>query len=431
MTIEDRLRPQITLISPKSDGEKEYIGKWIGNPVTKEKKLGVFDSPRTKGTIVQDLEVKGDTHELTVYFDGADNDETAAAFWRSLDAFGSWSVIHPQRGEIENLYLSRAVWEVEPVRSVGFTTFNTSWIESLPDSTTVSVTELNSLLSGDIFDSIDSAVDQFVDIVSLNSFEEFNALVSGVNKAVNSIKKNTRKFENLQIINPRLTALFRGIDSTISSFPPDVSALAGQFVGLYTAIGLAQNSAQGAIDNMNNIVDGQSDIETDEPNRNGRNAAAVAEFNACLANAQISSAVTLPGIETRGQAIEVATALDNYLDSMIARLDATAELFVDTPIEDQYVPLSVSFGDQVRANRRGIQYLISTALDLKIERRFTTRVPRTPIEIAWTELDGPGEYIEEDGVMIDQNFANFCRWNDLHGNDILWLPAETEVRIFV
>jgi hypothetical protein len=431
MAIEDRLRPEITLISPQSDGKVEYFAKWIGDPITKEKKLGRFDSPRVKGTIVQDLEVRGDLYRFTIFFDDPDHDQTAADFWKSLDAKGSWTIIHPISGTIETLYLSRAVWENEPVRSVGYTTFNTNWVQSLPDATTISIAEQAATVGADADTADLSAQDQLAANVKTNTFEQFNALRSAAEKAVAEIQSKLRAFENLQVINPRLQALFRGITSTLASFPPDVSALAAQFNGIYEAIGLAQNSAAGAVDNFINIIAAQTDIETDDPGVNGRNAAAIAEMNASFANSQIAKAVLLPGIGNRENAIDLANSLNDYLNDIINRFDAVSENFINTPIENQYVPFSIGFSDLVLANRRAIQYLLSTALDLKVERIFTTRVPRSPIEIAWTELGGPGEIIEEDGLNIDQNFADFCRWNNLHGNNLIWLPADTEVRIFI
>lgn len=430
MELKDRILTQITLISPNDDGNQEYSAKWIGDPITKEKKLGLFDSPKIKGTAVQDLEVKSDIYQLVIFFDDSEHDLTSEAFWKSLDASGKWGITHPQRGPLQ-LNLMRATWENEYVRSVGYTTFRTNWIEGLPDGTEVSIDEIKGTLNFDILSAIDSAISQFISNCSLDNFEEFNALVSAVNKTVNAIKKNLRKFENLQIINPKLAALFRGIDSTISSFPPDTSALAAQFANVYEAVGLAQNSSIGAIDNYVEHEENMQGVETDGGGPSDRNAAATIELNLSLNGAEIARAVILPGITTRTQAIEAATALNDYFDTITNRLDLVQENFEDTPIEDQYVSQSDSFAMQAKANKRAIQYLISTALNLKVERRFTTKVPRMPIEIAWTELNGSGEYIEKDGMFIDQNFSDFCDWNGLHGQDIIWLPAETEVRVFV
>ena len=428
-TIEDRLQPEIKLISPNEDGNKEYIGKWIGDPVTKEKKLGLFDSPKVKGTLIQDLEVKGDLHQLTIYFDGPDHDLVSAEFWKSLDAKGKWAIFHPMRGLL-NLNLSRAVWEDEPVRSVDFTTFNTNWIEGLPDGTEVSIVELKTTLDFQASEANLSAVRQLESNVKVDSFAQYRAIVGAVEKAVNTIKKNLKKIENLQIINPRIEALFRGIESTISNFPPDITALGAQFSGLFESIGLSQNNSISSIDNFTTFADNLA-IEPDDAGDGGRNSAAILELNLSLVNAEIAKSVILPGIETREQAIEIATKVNDYFTSMINRLDEIQEFFYDTPIESQFVSQSGSYSDQLTANKLAIKFLLSSSVNLKIERRFKTKVPRAPIEIAWTELDGPGEITEVDGILLDENFANFCKWNNLHGDDIILLPAGTEVRVFI
>lgn len=432
MAIEDRTKPEIVLESPSDDGNKEYVAKWIGDPITLENKLGRLDSPRTPGTIVQPLEVKGDLYQLTIFFDDADHDLTSAEFWASLKSKGKWTVIHPQIGLIEELYLSRARWEVEPIRSVGFTTFNTNWIQGLPDGELVSIIGLEANINAFSLDAIQSSIDQFVANISLDSFEEFNALVSAVNKVVNFVKQNLRKFENLQIINPRIEALIRGITSTLESFPPDVSALAAQIAGIFEAIGLGQNNAIGSVDNFAAIVTGLGDVESDVPSPSGLNAVATAELALSLSNVEIARASVLPGITTREQAVETAGKLTDYFNDMMERLDESQTLFDDAPIEKQFISQSGSFADQYKTNLKAVEFLLSSALDLKIERRSFTKVERSTLEIAWDELGGIGEIVQlEDGLQIDENYQNFCDWNDLHGREIFILPAETEYRIFV
>ena len=430
-TAQDRLKPTILLISPISDGSINYEAQWIGDPITKVKKLGLFDSPKVKGTIVQDLEVKGDLHQLTIYFDGPDHDLKARNFWSSLDAKGTWIVSHPVLSGTLELNLVRAVWENEPVRSQSFTVFTTNWIEPLPESFSVSITEIESTLEFYVEEANESAAAQVVDNVDSTLYEDFNAAVSAASKAVGTIQSNIRKFENLQIIDPRLIAIFSAITSISESFPLDTSALTAQFEDLYDTIGLAQNNAIGAVNNWLAVAGEFTGIYNDDTGTGGRNSAAILEHNLSLVNTQIAKAVTLPGIGTRGNAVELAQTLNDYFDGMITTLDDIAEGFNETKIENQYIAQSASFGDQVNVNRQAILFLLKSSVDLKVERVFTTKVPRAPFEIVLTEFDGFGETIERDGIKIDKNFYDFCNWNKLHGGEILLLPAETEVRVFV
>lgn len=434
MAIEDRLKPEIRLTPP--NGGDDFVAKWIGDPITAENKLGLFDSPKVRGTIVQPLEFKGDRYQFTIFFDGEDHDEESADFFEALKENGAWKVVHPMIGLIDNLYISRYVWENEPVRNVGYTTFNTNWIQGLPESESVSFAGLAANINSFSLDSIQSIIDQFFDLVSLENFEEFNSLVSSVNKATNIIKKTLKKFENLQILNPRIEALFRGIASTIESFPPDVTALAAQFAGLFEAIGLTQNNANGSVDNFStfsaNFDDELSDIENSPADLNSRNAIAVVELNTSLAGVEIARAVLLPGLTTRDQAIEAATKLNDYFTTTTNNLDDIQSGFNNVRIENQYTSQSKSYSDQLKLNKKSIEFLLSAALNLKVERRFPLKTERNPLEIAWTELGGPGEIIQlPDGLRIDKNYNDFCDWNDLHGKSIMWLPAETEVRIFI
>ncbi len=429
MAIQDRILADITFVSPEEDGNQEYIGKWIGDPITKEKKLGTFETPKVKGTIVQDLEIKGDRHQLTVFFDGPDNDIISQNFWSSLNAKGTWEVLHPQIGPLV-LQLSRAVWEVEPVRSMGYTTFKSNWIEPLPESFSVSVEEIEQNIRQYVDDANESAGLQFEANVDTTLFEDYNALVSAATKTVGQIQSNIRKFENLQIIDPRLIAIFDAISTILTSFPLDTSALVAQFEDLYDSIGLAQNNTEGAVELWRSIADSFTDISTDDDGKSGRNTAAVLELNLSLANSQISRAVLLPGVTTRSNAVELAESVDSYFQDMTTTLENLQQNFSNAPIEDQYIAQSGSFGDQVNSNRQAILYLLKSTTDLKVERVFTTEINRATIEIAWTELGGPGEIIEKDGIRIDKNYSDFCDWNDFHGKYLQMVPELTEVRVF-
>lgn len=430
-TINDRTRETIILTSPMSDGQNRYEAKWIGDPVQQQKKLGLYSSPKVKGTVVQDLDVESKIFQLTIFFDGDDHDLISDDFEASLQATGVWAVLHPRRG-ILSLTLTRWIRIDDPTRSNDYTEFQTNWIEGLEEGTQVSVAELEETLDFFAGQADATASDQLEENLKVNTFEEFNAVVSAANKVVGQIKSNLRRFENLQIINPRIEALFRGIDSTLSDFNNfDSSQLTSQFTGLFEAIGLAQNNAIGAIDNFvafSNDLDGVTNGTTTIA---AANKALILELTLSLTNSAISRAATLPGVTTRNQAVSLATTLNDYWTNMINRLEEISALFADSPIEDQYITQSLSLNAQQNANKKAIEYLLSTALDLKIERIFTIKVPRAPLEIAWTELGGPNYVTLDSGQVVDQNYDNFLEWNDLHGDRIELLPAETEVRIFV
>ena len=78
MTWADRIKKIISLESP--DGNT-FEALWAGDERILSKKLGIFEMPDVKGAIVQDLEVGGTRHPISIYFDGPDNDIVAQSFF--------------------------------------------------------------------------------------------------------------------------------------------------------------------------------------------------------------------------------------------------------------------------------------------------------------------------------------------------------------
>lgn len=423
------IKSEITLNSP--DG-KEYSARWIGDPIALEKKLGIFYQPRVPGNVVQDLDVNGDVYQFTVYFDGSAQQTVSKAFWESLKEHGAWSVIHPLLGLKQNMYLRTATWLTEPVRSAEHTEFNLSFIQGLGPQ--AEATDPKSDVEAFSLDAIQSAIDQFFELINLDNFEAFNALTSAVNKSLNIVKSTLRRVENLQILNPKIEGIISGIGTTIEAFPPDTEQLGAQFASLFEAIGLSQSTSNDAIENFTNYADtlyadgfnsGTGDI-------NNLNSMATFELMVALSNVEIARAALLSGVETRNGAVEQCTNISTYFSDMMTRLDEAQEVFADTRIEDQYVSMSQSFADQYKLAQKSIEYILSNTTNLLIERRFVIATGRSPLEIAWDELGGPGDYITlEDGLTIDQNYENYCRWNGLVDGQEIWIPAGTEQRVFV
>lgn len=423
------LKPEIILQSPESG--TAFKARWVGNQITKEKKIGLFDSPRIKGTKVQDLGIKGSRYPLNIYFDGTDHQKVARDFWEKVDETGPWTIVHPLEGKKKNLFLLSVTWHNEPVRSANMTEFELSYIQGiLPEAGKEFLAESVKKFS---LDTIQGAIDQFFAIINLDNYEAFNAVFSAVNKSLNIIKKTLRRVENLQLLNPRIEALISGIGTTIASFPPDIERVAAQFSSLFEAVGLTQPDSIEGTNNYSNFAANLDD--SDFIGANGtpanRNQIATLELNLTLGAVELARATLLDGVETRAQAIEQIELISAYFADLMSRLDSAQILFDDVNIEDQYISMSGAFDQCYKMLQKAIEYILSNTSNLLVERRFTIETDRSPLEIAWTELGGPGEYITlDDGLSIDQNYENFCRWNNLYGVDCMWLRRGTEVRIF-
>ena len=158
----ERLAATVELVSPDGDS---YSPKWQGDPRSLSKKLGVFEYPKVRGSIVQDLEVSSDTYELTLYFDGENNDLEASRFFTSCRQKGTWQVTHPVHGFVE-LQLISVKEDNQPTTNGNITEVSTKWIEPLDPTTLKTARELAGLLDTAVEDLNVSAAQQFANAVS-------------------------------------------------------------------------------------------------------------------------------------------------------------------------------------------------------------------------------------------------------------------------
>ena len=121
MSWRDRLRQSIELTSP--DGNI-FEAAWQGNSRSMDKKLGLFEFPKVKGTKVQDLDIGSARYPLTIFFVGENNDQESDRFFKACRERGVWTVIHPVRGSL-NLQLISVTENIQPVESGNVTQFDT------------------------------------------------------------------------------------------------------------------------------------------------------------------------------------------------------------------------------------------------------------------------------------------------------------------
>jgi hypothetical protein len=418
MAILDRLRPEIAMVSPDGD---TYEPKWRGNPRRNRKKLGLFQFPKVKGTKGQDLEVGGDEYPLTLYFTGADNDKESDRFHQSLKQRGKWEVIHPLYGR---LFLQLIDWEqqIQPIESINYMVFTTNWIETLPDGSEVSKAQLLGEIDDQSIAANITAASQFVRNAVTETFAEARRIASSVNRVVNAVKKNLRIVQNFNIIPAEVDAIIRGISNTTSEFPIDTETLASQVQNLIQIYVLAQDNVIDSFDMFNIFGESLEEEKPSVPTSEGLSQIAVQELAYSATLVAIAQGVRLNGIDTRTQAIETANAALIFFEEMTDILDETQELYQDSPIDIQYFSQSESYSDHALIAAQAAQYLLVSAIDLKIERRFKTTVPRSFLEICGTEY----------GNIDDETLDYFITTNDLKNKQI-WapLPAETEIRVFV
>jgi prophage DNA circulation protein len=433
MTWSERLRPTIEFVSPAG---QIFAANWSDNQRSIEKQIGIFSYPKINGSITQDLGSSGITYPLTIFFDGPDNDVEADKFFRASIETGLWRITHPVRGVL-NLQLLTITESISPIASGGVTQFITEWIEPISDSVIVTAPEIQAKIANLIDVVNDVSATQFIDNIIQTSAAATEAVQNAVEAVVRVAETNLSPlYESVSEINARVTSVISGIRDNISQPVIDIIALAGQVQNLIELPSLVVTDVEARLDAYSNFIDNVFD-DSGEPTVVNKNAVLVQEISATSAlvsSAQIASTIvilskdqsselTAIAVRTRANAIEIAGTVSDLFTTVTDTLDDIQTEYAAEDIDIQYFSQSSSFNDTATIIAQAISYILIAAFDLAIEKRFTLKNPRTPIDLAITEYDGLGE--------DDSNFNLFIESNGLKANDILLLPAGREVLFYV
>ena len=232
----DRLGEFINFESPEGN---EFQCYWIGNPQSVEKKVGIFEFPKLKGTSTQDLGTKGFRHSIKFFFEGVSNDLEAARFMKSTAEIGPWTVEHPTKGKLSLQPLSFKE-AIEPVENGNLTGFDSEWIEPRPKTARKSVAELGADVDAQSSVVNDSAVAQFSENVKQQTSAESFALETTTAKdklTVRETLKNT--LDKAKDLKSKYDNIDRAIDITTATTPIDISVLSSQVQNLVEVTGLS------------------------------------------------------------------------------------------------------------------------------------------------------------------------------------------------
>lgn len=438
-----RLQPDFVMVSPEGN---EFRPKWSGDSRSFGKKLGVFVFPKVKGDIVQDLDVSSTIYSIPLHFDGKDCDLNARAFFQAAKETGRWNVTHPVHGFVE-LQLMTIRENDEPVTSGGIITIDTEWIEPIDDTTLLTAAEAASNVNTAIDALNNSAFDQFT--AALDTSTE--ALASGIDATVQGIA-NVTDFvlspltSSVDFLDSTMNLIQNGINDTLNATVLDVQSLAGQIQQLvitpsFGAVNLEQSQGlyDDLVEEMATLLPGTGGtLSAQEANRTLivelAMSAAISAYGKIAVNgiqAAQAAGITIPTtsislegepVATRSQAVEAAQNTADLFSDVTDSLETLQEAFETKDIDEQYFAQALSFSDASVLAARTIQFLMISAFDLKVERRFVLDRPRCPTEIAISEYNGAGEQ--------DANIDLFIRSNNLTGDEIYLLPAGREVTVY-
>ncbi len=419
MTWKDRLKTEIVLTSPNGT---VFNALWRSSPTVKSKKLGIFNYPKVRGSYVQDLDVDSEKITQTIYFEGDNNDLISQLFWVNASEVGKWKIEHPTRG-ILDLQLVTISWNDDPVESGNLTSFNTEWIESIDPAKIKSISELAAEIRAQIDAANAAAAGQYLNLKQTSQAEIQTARNANDSIATLVKKSLASLYELSSELNALANSIQRGISTTLEDFILKPLQIAGQMQQLIQTPALALKSIQSRLSSYQRLAEGILGISPGDPSSESFNVASTQE----MALAGLLGAlgeVTITGeYENRGQAITLAEQLAAVFAQITDGLDETQELFAGNDFDQQYFSQSEAFSDLARLVDLSIAFALQTSFSLKIEKRFTLKEDKSPIQIT----------IEEYGELggSDENFDFFINTNDLQGSDILLLPSGREVVVYV
>jgi len=416
----DRLAKSIIMVSPEG---RKFEAKWRGSDRSKAKKLGTFSPPRKTGTVFQDLDIASSSYPMSIHFDGIDNDVMANLFYVTCDEKGTWKVTHPIHGKLD-LQLVSVTQKDQPITSGNLTEFDLEWVEPLKDDSLISSAELAEEIQAQLNQLNLAANDQLEAIAKQDSSFTIQSLKNAIATVTTAISEVTGPIAELNAdISRVVNEIQRGINAILLKPLVSVTSIASQVQQLTQLPSLATQSIQTRLDSYSTLINTINGITPSEISEAGRNEVAIKELAQIAALATMPQIISTGPVETRAQALEFAASLQNTFETITNDLDEDQELFIGESINVQYFSQSGSYTDSAKIVSLGIEFLLRASFDLKIEKRFTIKKDRSPIEITITEYGTLGE--------SDENLDLFIASNNLKGDDILLLPAGREVLVYV
>lgn len=420
MSWKDRLGEQIEFLSPSG---RSFTALWRGNDRSKGKKLGSFSPPKRKGTIFQDLDVDSTKYPLTFIFDGENHDLIATLFFETCSENGTWEISHPTKGNLK-LQLVSVTEKDQPIKSANMTEFETQWVMPLADDQIISSAELARQIEEQLVVFNQAGADQLDSIADQSSPSRIQALKDSASSAMNTITNGLAKISELSAEVSRITnGIQRATTTNLSNPLIAINSLATQLQIAAQTPALAVNNVTERVSSYSNVLTAFSGDNPSTPTIENRNALAIKELS------MISLLGTLPRIAisgnltTRQEAINFAELIANLLDEVTNNLDLNQQLYSSNLLESQYFSQSQSYSDLIKLMSLGIEYLLKSLFDLKVEKRFSINRDRTPIDITISEYGTLGDN--------DFNLDLFLATNKLKNKDILLLEAGREVVVYV
>jgi hypothetical protein len=325
-------------------------------------------------------------------------------------------------GELE-LQLISVTKNNDPIENGGITEINTEWIEPIDPGTLITARELAAIIDGESNDLNVSSAQQFANRIN-ESTQKFSDTIDDTVTVISDTTTTILEplFTTTDALNNAVLAVQNGIQDTLNATVLQAEALAGQVQQLVQLPLLGTDDVVARLDYYDDLADEYISQLPLKSTQVDLNKVLSYELSLSALLVSIPQIITTGTLKTRTQSINAALAVIAIYDKTLEALEGVQETFSENDIDEQYWALSDNISQCSTIVSQAVRFLLISAFDLKVERRFVLEEPAAPIAIAAREYNGFGEN--------DENFDLFIESNDLHGNDIMWLPSGTEVVIY-
>jgi hypothetical protein len=421
MTWENETRTTIDFISPEGN---VYSALWRNGERSLDKKLGIFNIPNFKGDIVQDLNVNSVLYPLVFYFDGPNHNRESESFFKACSETGQWQITHPVKGTLA-LQLVNVREMMRPVDDGNYTQFDTNWIEPANVQILISSDQTIAAIIADVLNTIEDGV------VALQQLRA--DAYSAINAASNTFNK----------IAGAMDTFIEGITQTDAVLQDAYLGFRQQFNAALAAYGINDTDTRDVAESLQGMALTPSEATTDYSTRfsiyedlqneiitftpdnttiDDFNKVTAQEYGVTLILTIFAQIIATTEFTSRSEIITAIENIFSIFNDSIETLEEIQSNFSDLDIEFQYYSQTGVYTSLINLYTLCYTYLINQFYNLNVEKRFTLKKPRSPLEITVTEYGELGE--------SDSNYDLFLESNELSGNDILILPAGREVVVY-
>lgn len=427
MSYLDRLRQ----CAYKSPSGSQFVLQFDDVERSGSKKAAIHELPQQSKPDIQDLGNNAYRFTLQAYFTGADYDQEADAFCKSLEEKGAGGLQHPRWGDIAVLPLTwsqsesfvegmgRANFSVEFIYAPDTVAFPLTAIEqqttilNAADKATLDLREAFSLdfLPVDAED-VAACVQTVLDVVQ-DITDQFAAITNGIDEA-------TREIEN-QI-------------STIESTIDDLVAAPGQLFdaieGLYNTVsgipGKIADKLESYAAQIDNLFDRLSPEKSPQTMPTTKAQATLLTTIASIATASAATATATGTTASRQEAVRNAEQVDSIRETHQEIIEGTEEAvatYQETHASAGAFPVFVADLESIAAVAAVASQAAAIArkasFDLRSERKYKVPADMPALVLLW-------QFYQSIDALDE-----FIKTNDLQGNEILMVPAGREVVYYV